>query len=132
MRPQARGAHDGRTTTKTFQEFFSENLAEFGWHLSPSDLPDAHTYGDAMVQLAQWWDSIDPHNRDIFRTCDFSQGLNDKGYFATFPGLFTLIAGNRMGTFDATINDIIACGRRANLQVDEQADPVSDVIEVVG
>jgi len=30
------------------------------------------------------------------------------------------------------INDIIACGRRANLQVDEQADPVSDVLEVVG
>ena len=27
-------------TTKTFQEFFSDNLSEFGWSLSPTDIPD--------------------------------------------------------------------------------------------
>jgi hypothetical protein len=30
------------------------------------------------------------------------------------------------------LNDIIACGRRAHYQLDEQAEPVSDVHEVVG
>jgi len=53
-------------------------------------------------------------------------------YFSTFPGLYALLAGNPMGTFDATLNDIIACGRRAHYQLDEQAEPVSDVHEVVG
>jgi hypothetical protein len=119
-------------TTKIFQEFFSENLAGFGWDISPSELPDARTYGEAMVHLGAWWDSIDPFNRDIFRACDFSQGLRDKGYFATFPALFRLLSGNRMGTFDAAVNDIIACGRRANFQVDEQSESISNVFEVVG
>jgi hypothetical protein len=118
-------------TTKTFQEFFSENLAGFGWELSPDEIPEWQTYSDAMVHIGQWWDGLDPHNRDIFRACDFSQGMYDKGYFNTFPGLFTLLTGNRMGTFDATFNDIIACGRRAHFQVDEQAEEVSNVLETV-
>jgi hypothetical protein len=119
-------------TTKTFQEFFSENLSEFGWSLSSSDIPEWTTYSDTMVRIGQWWDSLDQHSRDIFRTADFSQGLNDHGYFSTFPGLYTLLAGNPMGTFDGTFNDIIACGRRAHFQVDEQAEEVSDVAQVVG
>ena len=124
--------HDRRMTTKTFQDFFSENLAGFGWDVSPSELPDARTYGEAMVNLGAWWDNIDPFNRDIFRASDFSKGLQDKGYFNTFPALFTLLSGNRMGTFDATFNDIIACGRRANFQVDEQTESISNVLHVVG
>jgi hypothetical protein len=118
-------------TTKTFQEFFSENLSEFGWSLSDSDIPDWTTYSDAMVRIGQWWDSIDSHSRDIFRTADFSEGLNEQGYFSTFPALYTLLAGNPMGTFDKTFNDVIACGRRAHLQVDEQVEEVSNVLEVV-
>jgi hypothetical protein len=42
-----------------------------------------------------------------------------------------LFAGNPMGAFDKTVNDII-CGMRALYQVDEQAEAVSDVHEVVG
>ena len=87
---------------------------------------------DAMVRISQWWDSLDLHSRDIVRTADFSQGLYEQGYFSAFPGLYALLAGNPMGTFDATLNDIIACGRRAHYQLDEQAEPVSDVHEVVG
>jgi len=119
-------------TTMTFQEHFSENLSEFGWSLSPTDIPDWTTYTDAMVRISQWWDSLDLHSRDIVRAADFSQGLYEQGYFSTFPGLYTLLAGNPMGTFDATLNDIIACGRRAHNQLDEQAEPISDVYEVVG
>lgn len=118
-------------TTKTFQDFFSENLAGFGWDLSTTDIPDWQTYSDTMVHIGQWWDALDPHNRDIFRACDFSQGMADKGYFVSFPALQTLLAGTRMGTFDATFNDIIACGRRAHYQVDEQTEDVSDVLAVV-
>jgi hypothetical protein len=55
-----------------------------------------------MVRISQWWDSLDLHSRDIVRTADFSQGLYEQGYFSTFPGLYTLLAGNPMGTFDAT------------------------------
>ena len=29
------------------------------------------------------------------------------------------------------LNDIVACSRRANFQVDEQTEPVSDVLEIV-
>jgi len=119
-------------TTHTFQEHFSENLSEFGWSLNSTDIPDWTTCTDAMVRISQWWDSLDPHSRDILRTADFSQGLYGQGYFSTFPGLYTLLAGNPMGTFDATLNDIIACGRRAHHQLDEQAEPISNVDEVVG
>lgn len=122
----------GSMTTKTFQEFFSDNLAEFGWSLSASDIPDWTTYMDTMVRISQWWDGLDVHSRDILRTADFSYGLNEQGYFSTFPGLYTLLAGNPMGTFDKTFNDVIACARRAHYQVDEQAEPVSNVHEVVG
>ena len=118
-------------TTKTFQEFFSENLAEFGWSLDSADIPDWTTYDDAVHRIGDWWDSLGS-NRDIFRTADFSQGLYEQGFFSTFPGLYTLFAGNPMGTFDKTINDIIACGRRAHYQVDEQTEEVSDVHAVVG
>ena len=118
-------------TTKTFQEFFSDNLSEFGWSLSDTDIPDWTTCSDALVRIGQWWDSVDAHSRDIVRTADFSAGLNEQGYFSTFPGLYTLLAGNPMGTFDKTFNDVIACGRRAHFQVDEQTEPVSDVLEVV-
>jgi hypothetical protein len=118
--------------TQTFQELFSDNLSEFGWSLSSTDIPDWTTYNDAMVRIAHWWDSLDQHSRDIVRGADFSQGLNDQGYFSTFPGLHTLLAGNPMGTFDNTLNDIIACGRRAHFAVDEQTEPVSNVLDVVG
>ena len=74
-------------TTKTFQEFFSENLSEFGWSLSSTDIPDWSTYTDAMVRIVQWWDGLDSHSRDILRRADFSDGLNEQGYFSTFPGL---------------------------------------------
>ena len=57
---------------------------------------------------------------------------DDQGYFSTFPGLYTLFAGNPMGAFDKTINDIIICGKRALYQVDEQAEAMSDVHQVVG
>ena len=118
--------------TKTFQEFFSDNLSEFGWSLDSADIPDWNTYVDAMVRLAQWWDSLDDRSRDILRTADFSQGLSDQGYFSTFPGLYTLLAGNPMGNFDKNLSDIVACGRRAHYQVDEQVDEVSNVAGVVG
>ena len=124
--------HHDVMTTMTFQEHFSENLSEFGWSVSSTDIPDWDTCTDAMVRISQWWDSLDLHSRDIVRTADFSQGLYEQGYFSTFPGLYTLLAGNPMGTFDATLNDIIACGRRAHYQLDEQAEPISDVHEVVG
>jgi hypothetical protein len=123
--------HDEVMTTKTFQEFFSDNLSEFGWSLSSTDIPDWATYNDAVVRIGQWWDSLDTHHRDIFRTADFSQGLNEQGYFSTFPGLYSLFAGNPMGTFDKTINDIIICGKRALYQVDEQTEEISDVNAVV-
>ena len=123
--------HHGLMTNKTFQEFFSENLAGFCWTLSADDIPDWTTYSDAMVRIGNWWDGLDVHTRDIFRTADFSQGLHEQGYFSTFPGLYTLLAGNPMGTFDKTFNDIIACGRRAHFQVDEQPEPVSDIREFV-
>ena len=119
-------------TTKSFQEFFSDNLSEFGWSLSSSDIPDWTTYDDAIHRLGHWWDDLDSHSRDIFRTADFSQGLHEQGYFSTFPGLYALFAGNPMGTFDKTINDIIICGKRAYYQVDEQADSVSDIHAVAG
>ena len=118
-------------TTKTFQEFFSDNLSEFGWSLSSNDIPDWSTYTDAMVRIVQWWDGLDSHSRDILRRADFSDGLNEQGYFSTFPGLYTLLAGSPMGDFDKTLNDIVACSRRANFQVDEQTEPVGDVLEVV-
>jgi len=118
--------------TKTFQEFFSDNLSEFGWSLDSADIPDWTTYNDAIVRIGQWWDSVDSQSRDVFRGADFSQGLHEQGFFSTFPGLYSLFAGNPMGTFDKTINDIIACGRRAHFQVDEQIEEVSNVAEVVG
>ena len=119
-------------TTKTFQEFFSENLSEFGWTLSASDIPDVVACSEAIEGIGDWWNALDERYRNVFRTADFSQGLYEQGYFSTFPGLYALLAGNPMGTFDATLNDIIACGRRAHYQLDEQAEPVSDVHEVVG
>src|SRR5262245_39762222 len=115
----------GVMTTKTFQEFFSENLAEFGWTLSPADIPDWATFDDAIHRIGQWWDGLDTHSRDILRTADFSEGLQAQGYFSTFPGLQTLFAGNPMGTFDKTINDVIICAKRANYQVDEQPESLS-------
>ena len=118
--------------TKTFQEFFSDNLSEFGWSLDSADIPDWTTYNDAIVHIGEWWDSVDTLSRDVFRGADFSQGLHEQGFFSTFPGLYSLFAGNPMGTFDKTINDIIVCGRRAHYQVDEQAEEVSNVAEVVG
>jgi len=124
--------HHGHMATKTFQEFFSDNLSEFGWSLDSADIPDWTTYNDAIVHIGQWWDSVDTLSRDVFRSADFSQGLHEQGFFSTFPGLYSLFAGNPMGTFDKPINDIIACGRRAHYQVDEQVDEVSNVAEVVG
>ena len=132
MRPAAVPFTMAFMTTMTFQEFFSENLEGFGWSLSSRDIPDAATYGDTVVRLAQWWDSLDNHTRDIIRAADFSQGLNDQGYFSAFPGMYTLMSGNPMGTFDATLNDIIACGRRANQQVEEQPEVIANIDEVVG
>ena len=132
MPPATMPFNMGVMTTKTFQEFFSENLSEFGWSLSATDIPEWSTYMDAMVRLGDWWESVDPHSRDIFRTADFSQGLHDQGYFSTFPGLYTLFAGNPMGAFDKTFNDITACGTRAHNQVEEQTESVSDVNQVVG
>src|SRR5262245_52309537 len=119
-------------TTTTFQEFFSQNLAEFGWNLSPADIPEWATFDDAIHRVRQWWDGLDTHSRDIFRTADFSEGLQAQGYFSTFPGLQMLFAGNPMGTFDKTINDIIICANRARYQVDEQPETVSDVHEFAG
>ena len=84
-----------------------------------------------MVRIAEWWGSLDDHSRDIVRAADFSQGLHEQGYFSTFPGLYTLFAGNPMGAFDKTFNEITACGTRAHHQVDEQAEAVSNVLEVV-
>jgi hypothetical protein len=118
--------------TKTFQEFFSENLAEFGWTLSATDIPEWDTYTVAVHRVGDWWDGLDPHNRDIFRGSDFSLGLYQQGYFTDWPGLYSLLEGNVMGTFDKTYNDILACGRRAHYQVDEQTEAVSNVHEVVG
>jgi hypothetical protein len=118
-------------TTKTFQEFFSENLAGFGWTLSPNDIPDFATYTAAMERIGDWWESLGSHNRNVLRAGDFSQGLHAEGYFNTFPGLYTLFAGNPMGAFDKTFNEITACGTRANYQVGEQTETFSNVLEVV-
>ena len=119
----------GSMTTKTFQDFFSENLAQFGWSLSAADIPEWTTFDDAIHRIGQWWDSLDTHSRDIVRTADFTDGLQAQGYFSTFPGLQTLFDGNPMGTFDKTINDIILCANRARNQVDEQPESLSDVHE---
>ena len=51
--------------TKTFQEFFSDNLSEFGWSLDSPDIPDWTTYNDAVVRLTQWWDNLDQQSRAI-------------------------------------------------------------------
>lgn len=119
-------------TSKTYQEFFSDNLSEFGWSLSATDIPDVEACRDAIERLGAWWNALDPSYRNVFRTADFSEGLHDEGYFSTFPALYTLFAGNPMGHFDKTINDVIICGVRAQYQVDEQRDEVSNVNEVVG
>ena len=119
-------------TTKTYQEFFSENLSEFGWTLSATDIPDVVACSEAIEGIGDWWNALDERYRNVFRTADFSQGLYDAGYFSAFPALYTVFAGNPTGHFDKTINDVVICGVRAQYQVEEQADEVSNVNEVVG
>ena len=118
-------------TTKTYEEFFSENLAQFGWSLSASEIPDVVACRDAIEGLGDWWNALDERYRNVFRTADFSQGLWDQGFFASFPALYSVFVGNPMGHFDKTVNDVILCGVRAQYQVEEQADEVSNVHEVV-
>ena len=116
----------------TFQEFAAKNLQAFGWSVTADDIADYDTYRRVIKRLGEWWERIDHETRDIIRSLDLAPGLWDKGYFAEWPAAYQLMAGNPMGGFDSSYNDIVACLRRAHEQVEEQTEPVSDVRAVVG
>ena len=121
--------------TKTYQEFASEYLAGFGWHLSVEDIPDVTPSFRVMQSIADWYDGLDDTTRSVVRTSDISAGLAAAGFLTEWPALETCFAGNPFGTFHATWSDVAAALERARNAVDEQPQGLPDgtgIDDVVG
>ena len=112
--------------TKTYQEFASEYLTGFGWHLSPEDIPDMTTSFHVMQSIADWYDGLDDTTRAVVRAADISAGLAAAGFLNDWPKLQDCFVGNPFGTFHATWSDVAACLERANNAVDEQPQGLPD------
>lgn len=117
---------------KTFQEFAAEDLQGFGWSITAEDIPEWETLSPVMRGIVAWINSLDQKTKNIVRSSDVSDGLWEAGMLNDWPALYTLLNGNKFGTFADTFDDVVAALNRAHHQVDEQpSDPISDVNEVV-
>lgn len=118
---------------KTYQEFASENLAQFGWQMAAGDIPEFETCKQVMNGIVNWFNSNSEQTRRIIDNANISEGLWYQGFFSDWPALYNCFSNSTVGWFANTYDDLVACLQRAHFAVDEQpSDPVSNVNDVVG
>jgi hypothetical protein len=94
---------------KTFEEILSEALAEFGWHLSPAEIPADQTVVRVWNTVSEWWNRQDETTRNILDYVDLAPGLKQSGYFDEWPALERIFQGILYGTNRLTVHNAVAC-----------------------
>ncbi|MEO5838025.1 MAG: hypothetical protein ABIQ73_13835 [Acidimicrobiales bacterium] len=105
---------------RTFQDFCSENLSQFGMSIAPSDIPDYETVLAVMTKILRWTETVDELTWGIIRGADLSDGLWYAGFFEGWEGLYQLYKGNTAGTYADTQNNIVTCIQHAKHQADDE------------
>jgi hypothetical protein len=118
---------------RTYQEFASENLSQFGWQMAATDIPDFDTSKRVMNGIVNWFNSNSEQTRRILDDSNISVGLWNQGFFTDWPALYNCFANSTVGWFASTYDDLVACLERAHYAVGEQpSDQVSNINDVIG
>jgi len=107
--------------TEAFKQLFSEDLAGFSWHVSPTDLPDAATCSTVLDRLHDWWAPLSDQHKALLDTVDLSDAFWHAGMFNEWPGLYSLVHGLPFGDYRNTMNNIVQSYNNAKNRAPDKA-----------
>jgi hypothetical protein len=94
------------TEDEAFKELAVQNLAGFGWTVTPDDIVDMASIEIVFSRIIHWWNALDQDTIDLIGDFDLAPGMWSKGWLSEFPALYSLMSGNAFSRFGPSLDDM--------------------------